>query len=110
MDDRQPQLPVVHWGAGGILFGYRPFLCQKVVVMELLEEPKLSDRADQLLAFVLTLICVGLAAYSTSYVRSAVALAGEVADFRRNVTIPLVVILIARVVAAILQTRLVQSP
>ncbi len=52
--------------------------------MELLEEPKLSDRADQLLAFVLTLICAGLAAYSTSFVRSAVALAGEMADFRRS--------------------------
>lgn len=158
-------------------------LYQKAVAMELLEEPKLSDRADQLLAFVLTLICAGLAAYSTSFVRSAVALAGEMADFRRsqfrlanivgvivlgiawfaytlwvvdshqqgymvariarargrkmparfanhpiltwlwkhnlhlaiarfrrNVTIPLVVILIARVIAAVIQTQLVQSP
>jgi len=151
--------------------------------MELLEEPKLRDRVDQLLAFVLTLVCVGLAAYSTSFVRSTVALAGELANFRRsqfrlanivgvivlgiawfaytlwvvdshqqgylvarigkargrkmparfagksimtwlwehnlhlaiarfrrNVTIPLVVILIARVIAGVLQTQLVQGP
>ena len=49
-------------------------------------------------------------AAARSLAPGAVALAGEVADFRRNVTIPLVVIPIARVVAAILQTRLVQSP
>jgi hypothetical protein len=52
--------------------------------MELLGVPKLRDRVDQLLAFVLTLICVGLAAYSVTFVRVAIALAGELADFRRS--------------------------
>ena len=52
--------------------------------MELLEEPTIRDRIDQLLAFCLTLVCVGLAASAVLQVRVVIALAGELADFRRS--------------------------
>ncbi|MCU0521344.1 MAG: hypothetical protein MUF84_11710 [Anaerolineae bacterium] len=51
--------------------------------MALLEEPKVRDRVDQLLSFVLTLICVALAVYAVIQVRVVIALASELADFRR---------------------------
>lgn len=52
--------------------------------MELLEIPKVKDRIDQLLAFILTLGCVALAAYAVIQVRVVIALGGEAADFRRS--------------------------
>ena len=51
--------------------------------MALLEEPKARDRVDQLLAFVLTLVCVALAVYAIIEIRVVIALASELADLRR---------------------------
>jgi hypothetical protein len=51
--------------------------------MELMDEPTPQDRLDQLLAFVLTLICVGLALLAAQQIRVAAALVGQLLGFTR---------------------------